>query len=172
MTGTTRRLAEFATGVDHATLPPDVVERARMLLMDQVGISIRGRNDAGLSALDGGGGTGVLRGGGASRGPQGRRTGGPGAPAVNRPGIPGTVRGPAAPGRPAPSSTRWPFPPARSTRGRTGKPGPAIEGHCMETAPADAAGAASECTVAPLARRMGGGSRAPIGGVSETWFQG
>ena len=50
MTGTTRRLAEFAAGIDYATLPPDVVERARMLLMDQVGISIRGRNDAGLSA--------------------------------------------------------------------------------------------------------------------------
>ena len=50
MTGTTRRLAEFAAGIDYAALPPDVVERARMLLMDQVGISIRGRNDAGLSA--------------------------------------------------------------------------------------------------------------------------
>ena len=50
MAGTTRRLAEFAAGIDYATLPPDVVERARMLLMDQVGISIRGRNDAGLSA--------------------------------------------------------------------------------------------------------------------------
>ena len=50
MTGTTRRLAEFAAGIDYATLPPDVVERARMLLMDQVGTSIRGRNDAGLSA--------------------------------------------------------------------------------------------------------------------------
>ena len=50
MTGTTRRLAEFAAGIDYPTLPPAAVERARMLLMDQVGISIRGRNDAGLSA--------------------------------------------------------------------------------------------------------------------------
>ena len=32
------------------SLDPDVVERTRMLLLDQVGISIRGRNDAGLSA--------------------------------------------------------------------------------------------------------------------------
>ena len=50
MTGTTRHLAEFAAGIDYATLRPDVVERARMLLMDQVGISIRGRNDAGPGA--------------------------------------------------------------------------------------------------------------------------
>ena len=50
MTGTTRHLAEFAAGIDFASLDSAVVERARMLLMDQVGISIRGRNDAGLSA--------------------------------------------------------------------------------------------------------------------------
>ena len=50
MTGTTRRLAEFAAGIDFASLDSDVVERTRMLLLDQVGISIRGRNDAGLSA--------------------------------------------------------------------------------------------------------------------------
>ena len=50
MTGTTRRLAEFAAGIDFASIEPDVVERTRMLLMDQVGICIRGRNDAGLSA--------------------------------------------------------------------------------------------------------------------------
>ena len=50
MTGITRSLAEFAAGIDYASLDPQVVERTRMLLMDQVGISIRGRNDAGLSA--------------------------------------------------------------------------------------------------------------------------
>ena len=50
MTGITRRLAEFAAGIDFASLDSEVVERTRMLLMDQVGISIRGRNDAGLSA--------------------------------------------------------------------------------------------------------------------------
>ena len=50
MTGITRRLAEFAARIDFASLDPEVVERTRMLLMDQVGISIRGRNDAGLSA--------------------------------------------------------------------------------------------------------------------------
>ena len=50
MTGITRRLAEFATSIDYASLDPAVVERTRMLLLDQVGISIRGRNDAGLSA--------------------------------------------------------------------------------------------------------------------------
>ena len=50
MTGITRRLAEFAAGIDYASLGSDVAERTRMLLMDQVGISIRGRNDAGLSA--------------------------------------------------------------------------------------------------------------------------
>ena len=50
MTGITRRLAEFAAGIDFASLGADVVERTRMLLMDQVGICIRGRNDAGLSA--------------------------------------------------------------------------------------------------------------------------
>ena len=49
MTGITRRLAEFAAGIDFAALEPDVLERTRMLLMDQVGICIRGRNDAGLS---------------------------------------------------------------------------------------------------------------------------
>ena len=48
--GTTRRLEEFAAGIDFASLDPDVVESTRMLLLDQVGISIRGRNDAGLSA--------------------------------------------------------------------------------------------------------------------------
>ena len=50
MTGTTRRLAEFAAGIQYPSLDPAVVERARMLLLDQIGISIRGRNDAGLSA--------------------------------------------------------------------------------------------------------------------------
>ena len=50
MTGITRRLAEFVVDVDYASLDPRVVERTRMLLMDQVGICIRGRNDAGLSA--------------------------------------------------------------------------------------------------------------------------
>ena len=32
MTGTTRRLAEFAAGIDFASLDPEVVERTRMLL--------------------------------------------------------------------------------------------------------------------------------------------
>ena len=50
MTGITRRLAEFVAGIDFASLEPAVVERTRMLLMDQVGISIRGRNDAEPSA--------------------------------------------------------------------------------------------------------------------------
>ena len=39
MTGITRRLAEFAAGIEFASLDPDVVERTRMLLLDQVGIS-------------------------------------------------------------------------------------------------------------------------------------
>ena len=50
MAGVTRRLAEFAADIDSASLDPRVVERTRMLLMDQAGISIRGRNDAGSSA--------------------------------------------------------------------------------------------------------------------------
>ena len=49
MIGITRRVAEFAATIDGALLDPDVIERTRMLLMDQVGIAIRGRNDAGLS---------------------------------------------------------------------------------------------------------------------------
>ena len=37
MTGITRRLAEFIAGIDFASLDPEVVERTRMLLLDQVG---------------------------------------------------------------------------------------------------------------------------------------
>ena len=50
MAGITRRLAEFAAALDYASLDSAVVGRTRMLLLDQVGISIRGRNAAGLSA--------------------------------------------------------------------------------------------------------------------------
>ena len=50
MTGIPAGSLEFVADVDYASLDPRVVERTRMLLTDQVGISIRGRNDAGLSA--------------------------------------------------------------------------------------------------------------------------
>ncbi len=46
MTQITRRISEFATGLTLDALPPEVIERTGMLLMDQVGIALRARNDA------------------------------------------------------------------------------------------------------------------------------
>ena len=46
MTQITRRISEFATGLTLDALPPEVVERTGMLLMDHVGIALRARNDA------------------------------------------------------------------------------------------------------------------------------
>ncbi|MCP5150236.1 MAG: MmgE/PrpD family protein [Ectothiorhodospiraceae bacterium] len=46
MSGITRTLAAFAAQLDCATLPREVVERARLLILDQFGIAIRARNEA------------------------------------------------------------------------------------------------------------------------------
>jgi len=46
MTAITRRLAEFAAGISHETVPKDAIERTQMLVMDNVGIAIRARHDA------------------------------------------------------------------------------------------------------------------------------
>lgn len=46
MVPVSRQLAEFAAGVSHASLPADVRERAKALVLDLVGISVRARNDA------------------------------------------------------------------------------------------------------------------------------
>jgi len=49
MTGPTRRLAEFAASLDHDTVPPQVRERARLIVLDHVGIALRARHAAELS---------------------------------------------------------------------------------------------------------------------------
>lgn len=44
--GVTKRLAEFAAGISHQSVPADVMERTGMLVMDNVGIALRARHDA------------------------------------------------------------------------------------------------------------------------------
>ena len=46
MTDVTRRLAEFAAGVSLGAMPPDVMDRTAMLVMDNVGIALRAHHDA------------------------------------------------------------------------------------------------------------------------------
>ncbi|HJO74015.1 MAG TPA: MmgE/PrpD family protein [Rhodospirillales bacterium] len=46
MTEVTRRLAEFAAGISHQSMPPDVIGRTQMLVMDNVGIALRAHHDA------------------------------------------------------------------------------------------------------------------------------
>ena len=46
MGGITRRLAEFVAATSYEGLPREVRERAKLLVMDSVGIAIRARNDA------------------------------------------------------------------------------------------------------------------------------
>ncbi|HET6518942.1 MAG TPA: MmgE/PrpD family protein [Geminicoccaceae bacterium] len=70
MTEITERLAGFAAGLDLTAVPPEVVERAKMLILDTVGIAVRARHDAdstpammqavGALGLDGGGAASVF----------------------------------------------------------------------------------------------------------------
>ncbi len=46
MTAVTRRLSEFVAGTSVEALPSEVRERAKLLIMDGVGIALRARNDA------------------------------------------------------------------------------------------------------------------------------
>ncbi len=46
MTAITRRLAEFAAGVSFEQMPPEVMERTAVLVMDNVGIALRARHDS------------------------------------------------------------------------------------------------------------------------------
>ena len=46
MTDVTRRLAKFAAGISHQSIPADVMQRAAMLVMDNVGIALRAHHDA------------------------------------------------------------------------------------------------------------------------------
>lgn len=46
MTGITRTLAEFVSGIAYGTLPLEVRERVKALALDLVGIALRARNDA------------------------------------------------------------------------------------------------------------------------------
>ena len=46
MTPITRRIAEFAAGISHETVPADAIERTQMFVMDNVGIMLRARHDA------------------------------------------------------------------------------------------------------------------------------
>ena len=46
MSPITRRLSEFAAGVSYDGLPAEVTLRAKMLIMDLVGIALRARHDA------------------------------------------------------------------------------------------------------------------------------
>jgi 2-methylcitrate dehydratase PrpD len=48
MTAITRPLAEFAASLSHTAIPAEVSERARMLILDHVGIALRARNAADL----------------------------------------------------------------------------------------------------------------------------
>lgn len=50
MTAITPTLAAFAAGLRTASMPPEVVERARLLVMDQFGIALRARNEAEIAA--------------------------------------------------------------------------------------------------------------------------
>ena len=46
MTDVTRRLAKFAAGISHQSIPAEVMQRAAMLVMDNVGIALRAHHDA------------------------------------------------------------------------------------------------------------------------------
>jgi 2-methylcitrate dehydratase PrpD len=46
MTGTSRRLAEFAVNLGYEDLPSDVIERTKLLILDIAGNMVRARNDA------------------------------------------------------------------------------------------------------------------------------
>ena len=46
MGGITRRLSEFVAATSYQGLPDEVRERAKLLVMDSLGIAIRARNDA------------------------------------------------------------------------------------------------------------------------------
>ena len=48
MTAETRTLAEFAANLSYKTIPAEVSERTRMLILDHVGIALRARNAADL----------------------------------------------------------------------------------------------------------------------------
>jgi len=49
MHAVTRPIADFAAALRYDSLPPEVPRRARQLLLDQVGIALRARNEAALS---------------------------------------------------------------------------------------------------------------------------
>lgn len=49
MSGITRSLAEFVASLRYDELPQDVRERARLIILDQVGIALRARHEATLS---------------------------------------------------------------------------------------------------------------------------
>ncbi len=46
MTAITRLLAEFAAGLSHDKLPPEVADRVKLLVLDIVGIALRARHEA------------------------------------------------------------------------------------------------------------------------------
>jgi len=46
MSEVTRRISEFAAGISHDALAPDIIARAAMLVTDNVGIALRARHDA------------------------------------------------------------------------------------------------------------------------------
>ncbi len=50
MTAITRTIAEFAAGLTYDRLPPEVPERAKLLILDNVGIALRARHEAQSSA--------------------------------------------------------------------------------------------------------------------------
>ena len=53
MTAVTRQLSEFVATLAFDALPPQVVERTRLLIMDHVGIALRARHEAALNAAMG-----------------------------------------------------------------------------------------------------------------------
>ena len=46
MTAVTRPLAEFAAGLSYDSLPPEVADRVKVLVLDNVGIALRARHEA------------------------------------------------------------------------------------------------------------------------------
>ena len=46
MTAVTRMLAEFAAGLSYDSLPPEVAERVKLLVLDNIGIALRARHEA------------------------------------------------------------------------------------------------------------------------------
>ena len=53
MTDISRRLAQFAYDLGYETLPRDVVERTKLLILDTAGIMVRARNDVESTPSDG-----------------------------------------------------------------------------------------------------------------------